>query len=140
MWLGHSDRTKCLNAECPGLKLTRIGLRLGLRLGLGLWLGSGISFIVSIRVWRDLVIMVIFRWGHSDRGHFDLVPLDVRFTLETVQRLAGIRETCCRSRRRGASGDLSEGSGARHVFRESHSPQRPAAMSPSQPMLVAECA
>ena len=31
--------------------------------------------MVSIRVW-DWVIMVIFRWGHSDRGHFDLVPLN----------------------------------------------------------------
>ena len=44
-----------------------------MRLYIGLGLGSGIRIMVSIRVW-DWVIMVIFRWGHSDRGHFDLVP------------------------------------------------------------------
>ena len=44
-----------------------------MRLGLGLGLGSGIKIMVSIRVW-DWVIMVIFRWGHSDWGHFDVVP------------------------------------------------------------------
>ena len=44
------------------------------RLGLGL--GSGLSIRIMlnfIRLW-DWAIMVIFRWGHSDRGHFDLVP------------------------------------------------------------------
>ena len=32
--------------------------------------------MVSIRDW-DLVIMVIIRWGHSDRGHFDIVPFSI---------------------------------------------------------------
>ena len=38
-------------------------------------LGSGIRIMVSIRVW-DLVIVLIFRWGQSDRGHFDIVPFN----------------------------------------------------------------
>ena len=44
-----------------------------MRLGLNLGLGSGIEIMFSIRVW-DWVITVIFRWGHSDWGHFDLEP------------------------------------------------------------------
>ena len=47
---------------------------LGLRLGLWLGLGSGIRIIVSILL-LDQVIIVIVRWGHSDRGHFDIVPI-----------------------------------------------------------------
>ena len=36
-------------------------------------MGSSITIMVSVRV-LDWVFMVIFRWGHSDRGHLDLVP------------------------------------------------------------------
>ena len=32
--------------------------------------------MVSFQVWY-WVIMAIFRWGHSSRGHFDLVPVTV---------------------------------------------------------------
>ena len=39
--------------------------------------------MVSIRVW-DWVIMVIFRWGHSDRGQFDIVPTITVERLEIV--------------------------------------------------------
>ena len=35
--------------------------------------------MVSIRV-LNWVLMVIFTWGHSDRGHFDIVPFKPRST------------------------------------------------------------
>ena len=31
--------------------------------------------MISIQVW-EWVIMLIFRWGHFDRGHFDLIPFN----------------------------------------------------------------
>ena len=52
--------------------MLRLGLRL--RLGLGLGLGSDISIMVSIRV-SEWMIMVILRWEHSDREHFNLVSV-----------------------------------------------------------------
>ena len=31
--------------------------------------------MVSVPVW-DWVVVAIYRWAHSDRGHFELVPFD----------------------------------------------------------------
>ena len=65
----------CMLFNCllmTGTKLTRIMVKVRVRFRvraevqeLGLWLVFWV---------RDWVIMVICRWEHSDRGHFDLVP------------------------------------------------------------------